>query len=139
SIRASSCANTGWATAHNNGRRYLADAIHPLVVKHRGKRIVEVVKESLPLLVLRRLAEALLVVLDAVPTHEKQVVAFALEATLQLVPPIPRHRGDDRLRFSERGFERRALARPDLQRGCFEDHLGRYDDPGWIAGLTGAT
>src|SRR6476661_7196916 len=56
----------------------------PLVMQHRGKRIIEMVQELLPSLVLRRLAEALLVRGHAVPSHQQEVVAFALDASLQL-------------------------------------------------------
>ena len=97
-----------------------------LVVQHRRKGVVEVVQQAFPFQVLRRLAEPFLVGGDARPAHEEQVVALALEASLQLVRAVTGHRGDDRLRHPEGGLEGRRLAGLHLQVGGFEDHRDAF-------------
>src|SRR5688572_15953385 len=91
-----------------------------------GKRVVEVMQKPLPVLVLRRLAEAHLVVGERVPAHQQEVMPFALEAALQLMRAIARHRGDDGLRLAKGRLERLRFSGLDLQLCGFEDHrMGR--------------
>ena len=84
-------------------------AFHSFIVIDGRKWIVEMMQQLLPLLVLRRLSESFLVGGNTVPAHEKEIVAFALEAPLELVRLIPRHRGNDRLCFAKCGFECRRM------------------------------
>ncbi len=90
------------------------------IVRHHGKRLVEVVQQPLPLLVLRRSAKALFVGLQRVPFHQQQVFAGPLDAALQPVRAVSRHGRDDALRLAEGVFERGGLARAHLQGRGFE-------------------
>jgi len=54
-------------------------------VQDGRKRVIEMMQQFLPLLVLRRFAKPLFVSRDAIPTHEKEIVAFAFEAPLEFV------------------------------------------------------
>lgn len=55
---------------------------------------------------------------------------FPLEAALQLVRAVARHRRDDALGRGEGGLERRRLAGADLLGRALEDHGGASVGPG---------
>jgi hypothetical protein len=54
------------------------------VVLDRRERVVEAVKQPAPLLVARRLAEALRVVFEPLPRDEQEIAVRRLDAPLQL-------------------------------------------------------
>src|SRR5437667_1258603 len=76
----------------------------PIVRDHR-ERIVEVMKQPLPGLVLGRPAKADFVRLERLPTNQQNVLVRPLDAALQLMRHVARHRRDDALGLEERRFE----------------------------------
>src|SRR5437868_10592439 len=99
-----------------------AGAGHLCIVQRRRERVVEVVQQPAPLLVLGGLAESGLVVLHAAPAHQQHVVVITLQAALQFVAQIAGHGRNDALGLGKRRLERGALARPDLQLCDLENH-----------------
>lgn len=93
-----------------------------------GKRVVEVMQEPPPLLVLRRRPETLGVVFDGRPLHEQQVAVRPLRAPVKLQRLKPWHRSDDRLRLGEGGFEVRFPARLHFEESMLCDHASIIPD-----------
>ena len=59
--------------------------LHGRIVLDDGERVVEVVQEPLPLLVLGLFSEPFGVVLEAFPVHEEDVPSRSFDAALELV------------------------------------------------------
>jgi len=95
---------------------------HRFVVIDARERIVEMMQQLPPSLILRRFSEPFLVCGDAVPAHEEKILALSFETTLEFVRAVAGHRRNDGLRFAKCGFERCRLTRTDLQQGGFENH-----------------
>ena len=85
-------------------------------------RVIEMVEQGTPLLVLRRTAKALCVIFQRAPLHQQHVFVIIFQAALELVPQVPRHGGDQSLSLHKSELERSTLAGFDLQRGDFKDH-----------------
>lgn len=96
-------------------------------MKDGGKRIIEVMQQSAPFPVFGRVAKTNFMMFDRFPTNQKHVLIGVLDALLQLMAEIARHRRDNALSFTKCGLERRALARTDLQLRDFKDHGGALD------------
>jgi len=89
----------------------------------RGKRLIEVVQQSFPFLILRRLPKALRVISEGLPMDQEDVLVRRFEAAQQLMRDVARHGRDDGLRFGKGPFEIRAFARADVEDRHFEDHV----------------
>ncbi len=76
-----------------------------LVVLDRGERVVEVVQQQSPLLVLRRSPESFGVVLQSAPLDEQKVGSRPLQATREREPLKPAHLTNDQFGLAEREFE----------------------------------
>ena len=100
-----------------------ASPSHFAVVQHGWEWVIEVMKKRAPLLVLRRLAKAHLVMLNALPTHEQHVLVCTLQALLKLMAHVPGHRRNDALGLLEGGLKRLAVIWFDLKLCDFENHL----------------
>ena len=88
-----------------------------------GKGLIEVVQQLAPLLVVLRTAKAHGVVLQAVPFHEQQVGARALQAPRQCQAPETGHTRNDPLGLPEGGLEVILVARSDRQQRMLESHF----------------
>ena len=88
-----------------------------------GKGLIEVVQQLAPLLVVLRTAKAHGVVLQAVPFHEQQVGARALQAPRQCQAPEAGHARNDPLGLPEGGLEVILVARSDRQQRMLESHF----------------
>lgn len=88
-----------------------------------GKGLIEVVQQLAPLLVVLRTAKAHGVVLQAVPFHEQQVGARALQAPRQCQAPEAGHTHNDLLGLPEGGLEVILVARSDRQQRMLESHF----------------
>ena len=86
-------------------------SIQSCVVLNHGKGVVEVVQESLPILILSRTAKPLGVMFQRIPPYEQQIAILHLEASLQVVPLISGHLRDDLLGLCEGHLEFAALPR----------------------------
>jgi hypothetical protein len=94
------------------------------VVRDHRKRLIEVMKQPPPLLVLGRLAEANFVRFDRLPPHKQDVLVGPFETALKLVREVARHGDDDALSLDESSFELSGLTGADLQWSNFENHDG---------------
>jgi hypothetical protein len=74
-------AGAGPRDGRNSGRH----TIDGLVVRHHGKRLVEVVQQFLPLLVLGRLSKANFMIFERLPDNEQEVFVGPLDAPLQIM------------------------------------------------------
>lgn len=92
------------------------------VMLHGGKRIVEVMQECAPFLILRRLPETHFVVLNGLPTHEQDVLVGLFDAPLQLMTQITEHGGDDGLGSFEGGLKFSFQPSANLKNSDFENH-----------------
>lgn len=81
-----------------------------LEVLHDRERLVEVVQQSSPLLVLGRLAEAHGVVIELRPLNEQEIHGRLFEATRQRESPEARDARDDCLGLDESRLEAGPLA-----------------------------
>ena len=88
----------------------------------RRERLVEVMQEPSPVLVLRRLPEPLGVVFEPRPLDEQEIRARPFDASLQLQRLEAGHRGDDRARFGEGRLERILETGFDVEQGVLCDH-----------------
>ncbi len=88
-----------------------------------GKGLIEVVQQLPPLLVVLRTAKAHGVVLSAVPFHEQQVGAWALQAPRQCQAPKAGHARNDLLGLPEGGLEVILVAPSDRQQRMLESHF----------------
>lgn len=102
--------NLQYGTARANAL-LAGPAFHLLIVKHRWKWVIEMMQQRPPPLVLGRLAKAFFMCGDAVPPHQQQIMALALETPLELMGSVPRRGRYDRLRLSKRGLESLRLPR----------------------------
>ena len=96
-------------------------------VQHFGKRIVEVMQQRSPALIVLRLAEANRVVLHRLPLDQEQEFVLRLEASQQLHVDAAAHRRDDRSGLRE-CFEK--VAPPtgqDTQTCMFKNHECKLD------------
>src|ERR1700722_57101 len=82
-----------------------AAAEHRFVVQYRGKWVVVLMEQPLPILVSRGLPESLFVRGDIIPADEKKIIIFALEAAQKFMRNIARHGCDDGLRLTECQFK----------------------------------
>src|SRR5688572_22092447 len=90
-------------------------AIDAPVVLDDWKRIVEMMEELLPALILGRLAKPDGVVLERRPANDQGVLIGPLETFLKLERQKARHRGNDASGLSERPLEVRFPAGNHLQ------------------------
>jgi hypothetical protein len=97
-------------------------AVDRLVVRHDGEWVVEVMKNLLPLLILRRLPKADLVVVEGLPPDEKNVFVASFDASLKLVRDVAWHRRNELLGLAKRSFELGRLTGANVERRNFEDH-----------------
>ena len=58
-------------------------------------------KQSFPLLILRRAPKTHLMSVDSFPAHQENVFIGSLETTQKVMGYVPRHGADDRLRLTE--------------------------------------
>ncbi len=93
---------------------------------HRGKRIVKVMKQGAPFLILRRLAEANGVVFELSPMNQQNVFAGNLQAAPQLMRNIARPRCDNGRRFAKGCLEGSVHSLPDVQKSDFKNHIWRW-------------
>ena len=84
------------------------------------ERIVKVMQERFPLLVIGRFAEAHRVILQRAPSHQQDVLVRLLQATLQVVAQLSGHARDDGLRLNECRFECVLFAGDHLQDSDFQ-------------------
>jgi len=98
------------------------DLEHALVVLDRRVRVVEVVQQRPPPLIVGRVAEALGVILEPVPANEEDVAIRVLEAALELEVIEPGHGRDDGLGLFERHLELGGFGGTDVEDCQFEDH-----------------
>jgi len=114
------------------GRRR-SQAHERLIVLDHRERVVEVVQQSPPLLVLSRAAEAFGVVLQPIPLDQEKLPRRGFDTPFESKRAEPGHRGDDRLRLSERILEALLFTADDIESGMFEDHdnilTAHVDDP----------
>jgi hypothetical protein len=69
------------------------------VVFHHRKRIIEVVQEFAPTLVLGRLAETFGVTLQGVPPHEQEILVDSFHAPFEFMPLVACARRNNLLSF----------------------------------------
>jgi hypothetical protein len=94
-----------------------------VIVLHGGKRIVEVVEQAAPFLVIGGAAEAGGVVFQALPADQQQVLMRRLQAALQLVAAVAGQACDDLRRGAEGRLEAGGQLRLQVQNGYFEDYV----------------
>jgi hypothetical protein len=87
------------------------------------ERVIEVVEQSTPLLVLSRAAKALGVVFKRFPLHQEQERTWPLDASRKFQSAEPSYRRDDLLRCIECFEEVSFRPGPHGQKGVFEYHL----------------
>src|SRR6266850_581900 len=104
------------------GRRLSRHAGNNSEVLNRRKRVVEVVKQALPLLVSRRTTEPDRMVFQLIPADQQYVPGRGFDAAVQRVRPVTAHRGDDRLRPCERRLEFQLATANYVEDRDFENH-----------------
>lgn len=97
----------------------------------RGERVIEVVQQSTPLLVLLGPPESNRVILEMVPLNQQQVSGWRLDASFESNGSAPGHRRDDRVGRCERPLEELSFARDDIEYSVFKDH--------WVEASGGVT
>src|SRR5207248_8486620 len=93
-----------------------------IVLDYR-ERLVEMVKEPLPLGVALRAAEALGVRLERVPFDQQEIFSVRFDRRTHFHAEKPRRCRDKWLRLAHRLFESAFAAAPDIEDGVFEDHV----------------
>lgn len=115
-------------------------------MRYRGERLVEVVQQAFPLLVLLRSSEAGGVILQVAPFDEQQLFALIFEAVVQFVRDAAVHRRDDARGVAEGSLELALHVLFYVQHCRFKDHRvllihpsfpynKRYDQPASIRTL----
>src|SRR5690606_7056543 len=121
-----------------------------LVMLDGRERVVEVMQQPLPHLILWRPSEADGVVLDGLPVDQQQEAAAGLDAAMQRMRDVAWHGSDDRLCAGESRFELRLAPRLDVENGYFQYHAFTFGEgcssvvvgtagPTGVAGTTVAT
>src|SRR5215470_7581594 len=85
--------------------------------------IVEMMQQAFPVLILGRAPKSNRVRFERLPINEQNITIRNLDAALQLVRQITRHRRDYRRGLRECGFEFRFHSRPNVQYRDFQDHI----------------
>ena len=89
------------------------------------------VEERFPLLILRRLAEAVAMRFHAFPAHMEQIGLAIRVLAVEVEADKAGHGGDDVLRFGKGGFKGVFLSGDDVQAGEFVNHVFFL---GWMGG-----
>jgi hypothetical protein len=92
------------------------------------ERIVKMMEQGSPLLVLRGLAEADNVIFETFPLHEQDVTVRLLDTPLQFVATVTIHSTNDLLRFFECELELLFMARLNVKLRNFKNHVRRSEE-----------
>ena len=84
---------------------------------HFRERIVVVMQELFPFLVLGRAAKPFRVIGQGLPSHQENVTGRFFYTSIELMTDVSLHRSNDSLCFLKRCLERRLLTGFDIENG----------------------
>ncbi len=92
-------------------------------MQYRGKGVVVVMEQPLPILVFFGLTESLFVGGDTLPSDEKKIMVFALEASLKFMRNITRHGRDNGPGLHEMPVQKPRTVRSECAKPLIQESL----------------